>query len=177
LIAEESWLFLENDKGHDHGEKLKGRNGSDKDNCVELNSYTGVPLGKSSADWEETHDYCGVVDEFDTEEEQGEVHDDGLCSTCSHNVEKPTTASFDEEDVVTLSKFNEVQQRTCLQHSDCIYRQPLEGSLCKYTNVVTGWQYRWFVLNPDIGKLEYFEVCMFISVLLQNFQIWRAVLR
>lgn len=37
-------------------------------------------------------------------------------------------------------------------------RQPLEGQLFKYTNVMKGWQYRWFVLNPDLGKLEYFEV-------------------
>lgn len=35
-------------------------------------------------------------------------------------------------------------------------RQPLEGQLSKYTNVVKGWQYRWFVLNPDIGMLEYY---------------------
>ncbi|KAH6942003.1 hypothetical protein HPB50_027142 [Hyalomma asiaticum] len=35
-------------------------------------------------------------------------------------------------------------------------RQPLEGQLYKYTNVVKGWQYRWFVLNPDIGMLEYY---------------------
>ncbi|CAN8004570.1 unnamed protein product [Ixodes hexagonus] len=35
-------------------------------------------------------------------------------------------------------------------------RQPLEGQLFKYTNVVKGWQYRWFVLNPDIGMFEYY---------------------
>ena len=38
------------------------------------------------------------------------------------------------------------------------FRQPLEGLLYKYTNVMKGYQYRWFVLNPDSGKLEYFEV-------------------
>lgn len=38
-----------------------------------------------------------------------------------------------------------------------LMRQPLEGQLFKYTNVMKGWQYRWFVLNPDLGKLEYFE--------------------
>ncbi|EEC00803.1 cytochrome P450, putative, partial [Ixodes scapularis] len=37
-----------------------------------------------------------------------------------------------------------------------VYRQPLEGQLFKYTNVVKGWQYRWFVLNPDIGMFEYY---------------------
>lgn len=43
---------------------------------------------------------------------------------------------------------------------ECFYRQPLEGLLYKYTNVVKGWQYRWFVLNPDVGRLEYHEVCL-----------------
>ncbi|XP_054153355.1 oxysterol-binding protein-related protein 11-like isoform X2 [Oppia nitens] len=33
--------------------------------------------------------------------------------------------------------------------------QPIEGQLNKYTNVVKGWQYRWFVLNPNRGTLEY----------------------
>lgn len=36
-------------------------------------------------------------------------------------------------------------------------RQPMEGQLCKYTNVMKGWQYRWFSLDPDSGSLEYFE--------------------
>lgn len=40
---------------------------------------------------------------------------------------------------------------------DFVVRQPLEGQLFKYTNVMKGWQYRWFVLNPELGKLEYFE--------------------
>ncbi|UYV65072.1 hypothetical protein LAZ67_3003045 [Cordylochernes scorpioides] len=35
-------------------------------------------------------------------------------------------------------------------------RQPLEGALSKYTNVMKGWQYRWFVLSPDSGMLEYY---------------------
>ncbi|ESO97687.1 hypothetical protein LOTGIDRAFT_152778, partial [Lottia gigantea] len=35
--------------------------------------------------------------------------------------------------------------------------QALEGQLFKYTNVMKGWQYRWFVLDPDSGFLEYFE--------------------
>ncbi|XP_041366890.1 oxysterol-binding protein-related protein 11-like [Gigantopelta aegis] len=36
-------------------------------------------------------------------------------------------------------------------------RQPLEGLLNKYTNVMKGWQFRWFVLDPVSGALEYFE--------------------
>jgi len=35
-------------------------------------------------------------------------------------------------------------------------RQHYAGPLSKYTNVVKGWQYRWVVLNPDKGTLEYF---------------------
>ena len=41
----------------------------------------------------------------------------------------------------------------------CCYllRQPIQGQLSKYTNVVKGWQYRWFVLTPERVMLEYFE--------------------
>ncbi|XP_042240494.1 oxysterol-binding protein-related protein 11-like isoform X2 [Homarus americanus] len=35
-------------------------------------------------------------------------------------------------------------------------RQPYEGQLIKFTNVVKGWQARWFILNPEIGTLEYY---------------------
>lgn len=37
-------------------------------------------------------------------------------------------------------------------------RQPYEGQLSKYTNVMKGWQFRWFVLNPDKGILDYYMV-------------------
>ncbi|XP_078334973.1 oxysterol-binding protein-related protein 11-like isoform X2 [Crassostrea virginica] len=33
----------------------------------------------------------------------------------------------------------------------------MEGLLNKYTNVVKGWQYRWFVMDAESGMLEYFE--------------------
>ncbi|XP_071040998.1 oxysterol-binding protein-related protein 11 isoform X2 [Parasteatoda tepidariorum] len=39
-----------------------------------------------------------------------------------------------------------------------IFEQPVEGILYKYTNVVKGWQYRWFILTPDSGMLEYYMV-------------------
>ncbi|XP_047103057.1 oxysterol-binding protein-related protein 11-like isoform X2 [Schistocerca piceifrons] len=35
-------------------------------------------------------------------------------------------------------------------------RHQYEGQLNKYTNVVKGWQYRWFVLNPESGTLNYY---------------------
>ncbi|XP_022205555.2 oxysterol-binding protein-related protein 11-like [Nilaparvata lugens] len=31
-----------------------------------------------------------------------------------------------------------------------------EGQLSKYTNVVKGWQYRWFILDPKTGILNYY---------------------
>ena len=31
-----------------------------------------------------------------------------------------------------------------------------EGQLSKFTNVVKGWQYRWFVLEPETGQLDYY---------------------
>merc|ERR1712223_2373516 len=34
--------------------------------------------------------------------------------------------------------------------------QTYEGQLNKFTNVVKGWQYRWFVLTPGTGNLDYY---------------------
>nr|CAD7259503.1 unnamed protein product [Timema shepardi] len=34
--------------------------------------------------------------------------------------------------------------------------QLFEGQLFKYTNVMKGWQYRWFVLVPEAGVLSYY---------------------
>ena len=34
----------------------------------------------------------------------------------------------------------------------------LEGPLSKWTNVVQGWQYRWFVLDKESGLLSYYTV-------------------
>ncbi|KAJ6665461.1 hypothetical protein lerEdw1_003302 [Lerista edwardsae] len=39
-------------------------------------------------------------------------------------------------------------------HSD--HMENISGYLMKYTNLVTGWQYRYFVLNNEAGLLEYF---------------------
>lgn len=40
------------------------------------------------------------------------------------------------------------------QYSD--HMENIDGYLMKYTNLVTGWQYRFFVLNNEAGFLEYF---------------------
>lgn len=37
-------------------------------------------------------------------------------------------------------------------------RRRFEGQLNKFTNVVKGWQYRWFVLDPESGRLEYYLI-------------------
>lgn len=34
----------------------------------------------------------------------------------------------------------------------------VEGPLSKWTNVMKGWQYRWFVLDEAAGLLSYFTV-------------------
>ncbi|XP_065349260.1 oxysterol-binding protein-related protein 11-like [Cloeon dipterum] len=37
-------------------------------------------------------------------------------------------------------------------------RQQFRGQLYKYTNVVKGWQYRWFILDPERGILDYYVI-------------------
>lgn len=34
----------------------------------------------------------------------------------------------------------------------------MEGPLSKWTNVMKGWQYRWFVLDHQTGLLSYYTV-------------------
>ena len=34
----------------------------------------------------------------------------------------------------------------------------LEGQLSKFTNIVTGYKYRYFVVNNDLARLDYFMV-------------------
>lgn len=36
--------------------------------------------------------------------------------------------------------------------------RPLSGQLYKYTNVMKGWQQRWFAVDPDTGVLSYYLV-------------------
>ena len=39
----------------------------------------------------------------------------------------------------------------------------MEGPLSKWTNVVNGWQYRWFVLDQSAGLLSYYTVGRFTN--------------
>ena len=41
----------------------------------------------------------------------------------------------------------------------------LEGALTKYTNVMRGYQYRYFVVNTEHARLDYFMVPLFVSFL------------
>lgn len=40
--------------------------------------------------------------------------------------------------------------------SASLSKAAIEGLLYKYTNVVKGYQYRWFTLSPGRGTLEYY---------------------
>lgn len=51
-----------------------------------------------------------------------------------------------------------------------------EGQLYKYTNVVKGWQHRWFILDPIKGTLSYYLVnIMYYSYLVETFIILHLV--
>lgn len=40
----------------------------------------------------------------------------------------------------------------------------MEGFLSKWTNVMKGWQYRWFVLDENAGILSYYTVGTYLSL-------------
>lgn len=42
-------------------------------------------------------------------------------------------------------------------------RKPFAGQLYKYTNVVKGWQHRWFLINDRTKLFEYFMVSLTID--------------
>lgn len=42
--------------------------------------------------------------------------------------------------------------------STTVSKRFMEGPLSKWTNVVNGWQYRWFVLDQNAGLLSYYTV-------------------
>lgn len=45
----------------------------------------------------------------------------------------------------------------------------LEGTLSKWTNVMKGWQNRWFVLEAETSLLSYYTVsCKFLSLVLMK---------
>ena len=46
----------------------------------------------------------------------------------------------------------------CQCYHSLSYRKSMEGQLSKFTNLVKGWQNRWFVLDAESGNLAYFLV-------------------
>lgn len=44
----------------------------------------------------------------------------------------------------------------------------IEGPLSKWTNVMKGWQYRWFVLDESSGLLSYYTVSTWFMKYLKN---------
>ncbi|GAA56951.1 Oxysterol-binding protein- protein 10 [Clonorchis sinensis] len=44
-----------------------------------------------------------------------------------------------------------------IEEEKSLLRKRLEGQLLKFTNVVKGYQYRWCVVDPDAGTVEYYE--------------------
>ncbi|CAH1406871.1 unnamed protein product [Nezara viridula] len=66
---------------------------------------------------------------------------DSLSSRSSHSFSSSNVSynlSLDQNDLVRVSS------------------QLYEGQLSKYTNMMKGWQLRWFILNPKTGVLSYF---------------------
>lgn len=44
----------------------------------------------------------------------------------------------------------------------------MEGPLSKWTNVMKGWQYRWFVLDYNAGLLSYYTVRIFLFLIMNK---------
>ena len=42
--------------------------------------------------------------------------------------------------------------------NNTVSKRFMEGPLSKWTNMVNGWQYRWFVLDQGAGLLSYYTV-------------------
>ncbi|XP_060631146.2 oxysterol-binding protein-related protein 11 isoform X1 [Anolis sagrei] len=69
---------------------------------------------------------------------------------------KASTASSSSSSsgLSSLSRGSAAAATKAWQYSD--HMENISGYLMKYTNLVTGWQYRYFVLNNEAGLLEYF---------------------
>ncbi|KAI5106402.1 oxysterol-binding protein-related protein 10 isoform X1 [Silurus meridionalis] len=49
-----------------------------------------------------------------------------------------------------------IPNQACSGKAEQNLRRGLEGVLNKYTNLLQGWQHRYFVLDPELGQLQYF---------------------
>jgi len=59
-----------------------------------------------------------------------------------------------EQQAAAASSQGQGQSGSSLREAD-IRSQVFQGQLNKFTNVVKGWQYRWFVVRPETGTLDY----------------------
>ncbi|OON20490.1 hypothetical protein X801_03626 [Opisthorchis viverrini] len=58
------------------------------------------------------------------------------------------------------------EQELRIEEEKSLLRKRLEGQLLKFTNVVKGYQYRWCVVDPDAGTVEYYEASFYICSLM-----------
>ncbi|XP_065647568.1 oxysterol-binding protein-related protein 11 isoform X3 [Hydra vulgaris] len=62
----------------------------------------------------------------------------------------------DEERLRILNVVEKEQNIVYKKGSVAMKGQKMEGQLNKFTNLVKGWQFRWFVLDPEKGTLSYY---------------------
>lgn len=76
-----------------------------------------------------------------------------VCISANSSHTLPSKNKLTSEEVNHLCS---VMLRAKQFDEESVQQQIFEGQLSKYTNVVKGWQYRWFVINSGRGTLEYF---------------------
>lgn len=50
----------------------------------------------------------------------------------------------------------------------------MEGQLSKFTNLVKGWQFRWFMLDAESGSLAYYLVSVCLNIE-EEMCIWKVI--
>lgn len=78
-----------------------------------------------------------------------------LKSTVTTGTTAGSTASVEALDTQKLSDLSAMELNLNRVLSQGV-RHQLNGQLCKYTNVMKGWQYRWFTVDPQTGTLSYY---------------------
>ncbi|CAD5126020.1 DgyrCDS14196 [Dimorphilus gyrociliatus] len=78
-------------------------------------------------------------------------------STDGNSQFSPDMSELSEEERLKVLDVLKRAQVFLHQEEKHSLRQPLQGQLSKYTNMMKGWQYRYFVLEPTPGRLSYFE--------------------
>ncbi|XP_042330148.1 oxysterol-binding protein-related protein 11 [Sceloporus undulatus] len=73
---------------------------------------------------------------------------------CASKSSSSSSTSTSSSSILGVSSNRGGSSTKSWQYSD--HMENISGYLMKYTNLVTGWQYRYFVLNNEAGLLEYF---------------------